>query len=72
MLVDENQDSHLYVSIGHKVSLATATQIVLKLLITGGPKPIIVVDRNSRKMIRKMTEKDYNDAKSYEMTYLLK
>jgi hypothetical protein len=62
----------VFVSIGHRLSLSTATQIVLKLTHRDGPEPIIAVDRNSRKRIKRMSEQDYKDAKSYEMLYLLK
>ncbi len=72
MLVDENQEKHIFVSIGHRISLSTATQIVLKLTHRDGPEPIIMVDRHSRRMIKRMKEQDYQDAKSYEMVYLLK
>ena len=72
MLVDADQDKHLFISIGHRVSLPTATQIVLKLTHRDGPEPIIAVDRNSRKRIKRMGEQDYKTAKSYDMVYLLK
>lgn len=55
MLVDENQDKHNFISIGHRISLSTATQIALKLTHREGPEPIILVDRNSRKRIKKMS-----------------
>lgn len=70
--MDDNQEKHLFISIGHRISLSTATQIVLKMTHRDGPEPITAVDRNSRKRIKRMGEGDYKDAKSYEMIYLLK
>jgi deoxyinosine 3'endonuclease (endonuclease V) len=72
MLVNEEQNQHLYVSIGHKISLETAFQIVKKLTIYETAEPIRLVDLISRKKIRKMWENDYNSAPSFEMVYLSK
>jgi len=72
ILADENNNSHLYVSIGHRISLETASKLTKKLTYRGSPTPIYFVDRNSRKMIKKFNESDYKSAKSYEMVYLLK
>lgn len=71
MLVDEEQNKHIYVTIGHRISLSTATKITLKLLDRSGPLPLVIVDRNSRKKIKRMNEDDYKNAKSWEMIYLL-
>jgi deoxyinosine 3'endonuclease (endonuclease V) len=62
MLADENQDKYIYLSIGNRISLSTATQIVLKLLVEDSPLPIKAIDGLTRKMIRKMGEHDYNQA----------
>ena len=44
MVADEDLNKYIYLSIGNKISLSTATQIVLKLLIEDGPLPIKVID----------------------------
>jgi deoxyinosine 3'endonuclease (endonuclease V) len=31
MLTDENENKHIYISIGHRISLKTATEIVHRL-----------------------------------------
>ena len=53
--MDENQDKHIYISIGHRISLSTATQIALKLTYKEGPQPVVAADRNSRKRIKRMS-----------------
>lgn len=62
----------MYISIGTKISLSTATQVVLKLVVRDGPEPIRVVDGFTRRMIRKMQEEDYKQAPSFDMIYLSK
>ena len=52
------------------ISLETATKVALKLCRFEGPEPVRLVDRVSRKMIRKMGEENYKAAKSYDMIYL--
>jgi deoxyinosine 3'endonuclease (endonuclease V) len=69
---DDNSNSHLYVSIGHRISLETASKLIKMLTYRGSPTPIYLVDRNSRKMIKKFNESDYKSAGSYAMVYLLK
>lgn len=71
-MVKEDENKHLYVSVGHKISLKTAWEVVKKMLIWETPEPVRLVDLISRKYIRKMHEKDYKDAPSFEMTYLSK
>lgn len=70
MVSDENQNKHMFISVGNMISLDTATTLCLKLSRFEGPEPVRLVDRISRKMIKKMKENDYNDAQSYEMLYL--
>jgi len=72
ILADENSNSHLYVSIGHRISLETASKLIKKLSYRGSPTPIYLVDRNSRRLIKKFSEVDNKNAKSYEMEYLIK
>ena len=52
------------------ISLDIATKIALRLCRFEGPEPVRLVDKISRKMIKKMGEENYKDAKSYEMIYL--
>ena len=60
----------MYISIGTMISLDTATKIALRLCRFEGPEPVRLVDKISRKMIKKMGEENYKDAKLYEMIYL--
>lgn len=71
-MVNENDNKHLYVSIGHKISLMTAWEVVKKMTVYETPEPVRLVDLISRKRIRKMNEKDYKDSPSFEMIYLSK
>ena len=72
ILADENQDKYIFVSIGHKISLTTASQVVNRLTWRGSPEPIRLTDLISRKMIRKMQEEHFKNAPSFEMIYLSK
>ena len=69
-MTDVNQQKAIFISVGTKLSLKTATELCLKMLVHEIPEPVRFCDRNSRKMIKKMEKKDYEKAPSYDMVFI--
>jgi deoxyinosine 3'endonuclease (endonuclease V) len=56
ILSDVSENKHIYVSVGTKISLMSATKIALNLLKYEVPEPIRLADKITRKWIRGMSE----------------
>jgi endonuclease V len=52
MLTGKSTAKPIYISVGHRVSLATATKLVLSLCVYRIPEPIRLADHHSREALR--------------------